>query len=242
MQQNPNTINLDVMAHAVAYQTTLSQLLLTKLYSSLQETFTLGTILDFGSGLGHYAKQVAEQCKPYPVVCLEPDAAIAPPNAKGLLTIRALSEIPEHSLVAAYSLNVLEHIPNDIEALTELTKRVRPGGHVFLLVPAHQWLWTAMDTKVGHQRRYSLKELQAVASSAGLTIKESGWFDRTGFFVTIALKLAIALGLRKRTWDGVIAKDEVLKFDALFAKAEPWLSKLPIGKNCWVLASKAIPN
>ena len=55
---------------------------------------------------------------------------------------------------------VLEHIPNDYEAVEWLFDHLKPNGHVLITVPAHQYLWTQMDDVVHHQRRYSRAQLQ----------------------------------------------------------------------------------
>ncbi len=53
------------------------------------------------------------------------------------------------------SVNVLEHIQDDTQALSTMRRALRPGGHLLLVVPAHQVLYNRMDTSIGHYRRYS---------------------------------------------------------------------------------------
>jgi ubiquinone/menaquinone biosynthesis C-methylase UbiE len=71
---------------------------------------------------------------------------------------------------------VLEHIPDDISALRELTRVLRPGGTAALTVP--RWLPEAIcwrlseeyhQTPGGHLRIYTDAELIAKAESSGLT-------------------------------------------------------------------------
>ena len=38
--------------------------------------------------------------------------------------------------------------------------RLRPGGHVVVLSPAHQWLFTPFDEAIGHHRRYTKATLR----------------------------------------------------------------------------------
>ena len=70
---------------------------------------------------------------------------------------------------------VLEHIPGDIQAITELARVLRPGGTMAVSVP--RWLpevvcWQLSDdyhnTPGGHIRIYSDKELITKVTDAGL--------------------------------------------------------------------------
>ncbi len=66
------------------------------------------------------------------------------------------------------ALNVLEHIDNDIGALTEMAKILTPGGKVILQLPAHRLLYGTLDKHLDHFRRYTAREIR-------------GKFDRCGF-------------------------------------------------------------
>jgi SAM-dependent methyltransferase len=56
-------------------------------------------------------------------------------------------------------LNVLEHIADDLFALSQMREALKPGGRLALLVPAHRFLHGAFDEAVGHYRRYSRRGL-----------------------------------------------------------------------------------
>ena len=68
------------------------------------------------------------------------------------------------------SFDVLEHIDDDDQALQiihdTLLKRY---GFCFITVPAHEWLWTWLDDKSGHHRRYTKKTLTKKIKDAGFT-------------------------------------------------------------------------
>lgn len=53
--------------------------------------------------------------------------------------------------------DVLEHIPDDREAVSWIYEHLNEEGYALLTVPAHQFFWTQMDEVVGHYRRYSRK-------------------------------------------------------------------------------------
>ena len=55
--------------------------------------------------------------------------------------------------------DVLEHIPNDNEAVEWVGNHLNKGGHVVITVPAHMQLWTQMDDVLDHHRRYNKRTL-----------------------------------------------------------------------------------
>lgn len=55
--------------------------------------------------------------------------------------------------------DVLEHIDNDVSALTNINKMLHKGGTLIVSVPQHQFLWSSLDEIVKHKRRYSRSEL-----------------------------------------------------------------------------------
>jgi len=53
-------------------------------------------------------------------------------------------------------LNVLEHIEDDAGELNKALEKLKTGGTLIVLVPAHQKLYGPMDKAVGHFKRYDL--------------------------------------------------------------------------------------
>ncbi len=73
-----------------------------------------------------------------------------------------------YDIVAAF--DVLEHISDDVDALREWSRVLKPGGRILLSVPAYQWLWSMHDVSLHHKRRYTRSRLQKTAQTAGLEL------------------------------------------------------------------------
>jgi SAM-dependent methyltransferase len=83
----------------------------------------------------------------------------------------SILELPfEDHFDATCAFDVLEHVPEHGRALAGLIRATRPGGLVFLTVPAHPHLWGSWDRKQRHVRRYRAGELQRLVEGAGLDI------------------------------------------------------------------------
>lgn len=68
-------------------------------------------------------------------------------------------------------LDVLEHVEDDLAAVREISRVLRPGGAFVLSVPAYQKLWSAHDEALHHFRRYEYADLQSVLHQGGLQVR-----------------------------------------------------------------------
>jgi SAM-dependent methyltransferase len=74
-------------------------------------------------------------------------------------------------------LNVLEHIEDDLFALSQMRDSLAPGGRLALLVPAHRLLYGEFDRALGHFRRYEKRELTGKLEKAGFAVRELRFFS-----------------------------------------------------------------
>lgn len=79
-------------------------------------------------------------------------------------------------LDAIGAFDVLEHIEEDEAVLRQMHKALRPGGLLYITVPQHRWLWSAIDEYACHARRYSANELHTKVREAGFEIIRSTSF------------------------------------------------------------------
>jgi SAM-dependent methyltransferase len=145
-------------------------------------------MLDFGAGIGTFAKLLRN--RGVDVVCVEPDALLANGLVRdGFLTFNDLNQVPDGSFDFIFTLNVLEHIEDDETSFRRLATKLARGGQLLIYVPAFQCLWTTLDERLKHYRRYRPRELERLAHSAGLTIWKTRYADSLGFFATLGFKL-----------------------------------------------------
>lgn len=72
-------------------------------------------------------------------------------------------------VVAAF--DVIEHCEPETQALSELTRVLRPGGRMLVSVPAYQWAWSDHDVRAGHHRRYTRRRLVSALEHQGLEVE-----------------------------------------------------------------------
>ena len=141
-------------------------------------------ILEIGAGTGACIPILKQHG---PVTVIEPDP-ICRRHLQQKFDIRAIpgsipDSIPMHlgkfDLICMF--DVLEHIDDDEEALKSLRTLLTPNGHIFVTVPAYQWLWSPLDTLSHHKRRYSAQKLRKLISRTELEISKLTYFNTTLF-------------------------------------------------------------
>jgi len=64
--------------------------------------------------------------------------------------------------------DVLEHVEQEKGFLEAVLYHLKPGGLLLINVPALMFFYSAYDKVIGHQRRYSIRTLEAICASVGL--------------------------------------------------------------------------
>ena len=91
-------------------------------------------VVDFGCGKGFFLRKIQPHCKRVIGIELE-ENYIADLNANGVECFNTLSQIDNDSIDIAVSFHVIEHLPNPLEILSELMKKVVSGGQILIEVP-----------------------------------------------------------------------------------------------------------
>jgi SAM-dependent methyltransferase len=99
-------------------------------------------------------------------------------------------------LVCAY--DVIEHIEDDVLALREIKRVLKPGGHFHITVPAFQLLWSSHDVVNHHYRRYRRKLLLQRIQEAGLQTEYASYFNAFLFFPVAVVRVLSRLAEKVR--------------------------------------------
>jgi SAM-dependent methyltransferase len=179
-------------------------------------SYTTGDVLEVGAGIG--ATTVAlHDGTARRWVCLEPDEALAR-RLKARLdsciggantnvvvgSLRTFSAYPCFDCILY--IDVLEHIEDDCSEIAAAARLVRRGGHLVILAPAHQWLYSEFDKGIGHLRRYDRARLKSMMPS-GWIEKKLRYLDCIGVFLSLGNVFALRQSMPTQSqiihWDRV---------------------------------------
>jgi SAM-dependent methyltransferase len=186
-------------------------------------------ILDAGCGSGRNMLELARHGTVTGVELSETSVALARARDAGEVLAGSVLEMPfdADSFDLAVSLDVIEHLEDDLGALRELRRVVAPDGALLVTVPAYPWLWSGHDEINHHHRRYTRRSLQRVAEQAG-------WNQvRTTYFNSLLLPAAILL----RVLDRLSTKTTESSLD-LWVPPGPlnWLLERPLALEAALIA------
>jgi SAM-dependent methyltransferase len=137
-----------------------------------------------GGGLGGWVKYVAERAPDkFSKLALADSALAALKMAKTVLPgtvdryqidLMHLGWEDEWDIV--FLLDVIEHLADDCEAIQQVARALKPGGHLFVTTPALDRFWSYNDEFANHLRRYSKRDFTRLADAAGLHLCEARYF------------------------------------------------------------------
>jgi SAM-dependent methyltransferase len=154
------------------------------------DPYLTGSVLEVGAGTGTITRKLVERYPELRIVALEParnvfgdlaSFAALTPNVTALRqTLAELDQSYDGVFDAVLYLNVLEHIADDADELVAAAKAMRPGGALLIFGPALPRLYSELDYKAGHYRRYSVGALRKLVEEAGLEVVSARYFDVLG--------------------------------------------------------------
>ncbi len=134
-------------------------------------------LADLGCGLGVFLTLLERSglLSSQSMVGIDPAATHCHLSLGG--TVPIMTAWPDYSFDVILLMDVLEHIEDDRAALRQAYEKLKPGGHLFITVPAFSFLWSHHDEVLGHYRRYTISGLRKLVTSVpGLKILNLHYF------------------------------------------------------------------
>lgn len=154
------------------------------------------SILDAGCGSGRNMVELAHHGSVTGVELSDVSVELARERDSGEVLEGSVMDMPidDDTFDLVVSLDVIEHLDDDVGALRELRRVTRPGGALLVTVPAYQWLWSGHDEINHHRRRYDRASLLAAAGEAGWSCELATHFNSLLLPVAILLRALERIG------------------------------------------------
>lgn len=147
-------------------------------------------VLEAGAGIGNFSEFLLDR---EALVCVDTDEfyldrlrqrfghlANVSFQELELTRIEESSALRQSRLDTIVCVNILEHVRDDAKVLRNFFQVLAPGGHAVMLVPAHPFLFSAIDQGLGHLRRYSVAQIKARLEKVGFEVVKCDGFNRLG--------------------------------------------------------------
>ena len=116
-------------------------------------------ILEVGAGIGSFTNNYRDNFKNITITELDKknirELKRRFKKSKIKITSQYTEQVKKKFNTILY-MNVLEHIKNDKKEIKSALKKLKSNGHLIILVPAHNELFTKFDKEIGHHRRYKV--------------------------------------------------------------------------------------
>jgi SAM-dependent methyltransferase len=160
-----------------------------------------GFILDVGGGNGFVARGLVDAG--YETVLLEPGRVGARNARSGRALPTVINATIGDAAIRTASVpnvglfDVLEHIEDHQSFVDHLSRILRPGGFLFLTVPAFDWLWSVSDVDAMHYRRYTRQSLTKLLAGRFDVLYATYLFQRLVPLFVLARALPYRVGLAR---------------------------------------------
>jgi len=158
-----------------------------------------GVIMDIGCSSGHMLRLLQAHLSSAQIIGADYICGPLEKLAGDLPSIPLLQfdltvcPLEDRILDCITALNVLEHIGDDREAVRQMFRLLKPGGHAIVEVPAGPGLYDIYDEQLMHHRRYRLKHLVSLFEQVGFKVLDA---SHLGFFLFPAFWLVKKLNKR----------------------------------------------
>jgi hypothetical protein len=133
-------------------------------------------ILDVGAGSGTFSRELLARTPAREALCVDTGYESERDETVSGKPLRFRRECGAVDADVLLLMDVLEHVIDDRALLGDAVAKVPRGARVVITVPAFRFLWSGHDVFLGHERRYTLPEVEALARSAGLEVLVGAYY------------------------------------------------------------------
>jgi len=159
--------------------------------------FVRGRVLEVGGGIGGNRASFANDrvstwtaLEPDPELAARYRLRLAAAGLSGEVHTRVLGQADRCAYDSVIYADVLEHIKDDQKEVALALDALTVGGHLLIIVPAHPFLFSEMDQRIGHHRRYTRATLRALQPEHGREVR-ARYLDCVGILASLANRLAL---------------------------------------------------
>lgn len=197
---------LSLFQHAVNWK---------KYFSKQIKPYIKGKVLEVGAGIGTTTTFLQNDkieewwlFEPDDKMAVQLENKIAAKQLPSYCRLARENMIPEtESFDTIIYIDVLEHIEDDKNELLRAAKKLRKNGHLIVLSPAFQFLYSPFDKSIGHFRRYNKQALKA-SGPDDCKLIQCKYLDSAGYFASLMNKLILKQKTptlkQIRFWDRII--------------------------------------
>jgi SAM-dependent methyltransferase len=149
-------------------------------------------VLEVGAGTGSFTRNYEREINKITIsdcdeknfnLCLKKFS-----DRKNITVVKSCIREINNNFNTILYLNVLEHIEKDFQEINDALDKLENNGHLIILVPAHNKLYSKFDKAIGHIKRYDMiffKTLDLKNSK----IQDLYYLDCMGYFLYFLNKI-----------------------------------------------------
>ncbi len=148
---------------------------------------------------------------------------------------------PDQSFDLVLATDIIEHVDDDVAALREIRRVLKPTGRTLITVPAFKMLWGLQDEVALHKRRYRARELLARMTAAGLHAVKRFYFNYVLFLPILCARTLIRLAGLKMQSENQLNSRFLNRILQLIFRIDIWTAPHlhpPFGVSYLVLADR----